>query len=584
MRYEKPFINVRFTTQIFELLKRFFQFFFYLYIYTSFWSLSTAQNLTLKIEAEKVLSEGFLDSLNTSYNFENYINLKAAVDSLSKNLQRNGYIDSKLNAIVKKNDSLFIADFFLGKQWKEIEVHYSKNDFSISEIKKISNNVQDSVFTIPIKYLDAALEKLNGIKAENGDPFNKLQLSEIEKIDDKTLKAILNVTTSKQRNIDRVVVKGYDKFPKSFLKYYAGIKKGKVFNQKKVVEQNSIINNLGFVNSLKPPEALFKKDSTIIYMYLQKENNNLFDGILGFATNEDTQKIEFNGYLNLELNNNLNYGEQLSINYKADGREQQNLRVFTKLPYLFKSPVGVSLELEIFKRDSTFSTTHQQARVYYQASPKIDFYVGYKSYESNNLLDEANVSSFVEDYNSKFFLGGIHYTKLQNQKLFPIKTFLGLESEIGNRSTSSTDDKQLRLSGTFSHIFNLNEKNSVFLKNNTNFLNSASYLTNELYRFGGINSIRGFLENSIDASLSSVLNTEYRYLLDGSSFVHSIIDVAYFENEILNIQEELFGFGVGLGLNTKAGLFKFNIANGLSKNQNIEFANTKVHIIYLTRF
>ena len=161
---------------------------------------------------------------------------------------------------------------------------------------------------------------------------------------------------------------------------------------------------------------------------------------------------------------------------------------------------------------------------------------------------------------------------------------MGLETEIGKRTTSSNEADQVRVSGIFSHIFNLNETNSFYIKNSTSFLSSPNYLTNELFRFGGINSIRGFRENSIDASLFSVLNTEYRYLLDRNTYVHSIIDIAYFENKIITIQEELFGFGVGFALNTKAGLFKFNIANGISKNQNIEFANTKIHILFITRF
>lgn len=545
---------------------------------------AAAQNLTLQIEAEKELSSSFLDSLNVIQTFEDYVSLKSEVDSLSQKLQKTGFIDSRLINLQKESDSVFLAEYYLGNRWREIEIHYSDKDFTPSELKKISNDVENSAFRIRIELVDIALLKLSRLKAEKGDPFSRIQLSEIEKKDNTTLKANLNFTSTSQRKIDGIVVKGYEKFPKSFLKYYAGIKKGKVFNQKKVIEQNNTLNNLGFVNSIKPPEALFKKDSTIVYLYFEKANNNLFDGILGFATNEDTQKLEFNGYLNLELNNNLNYGEQLVINYKADGREQQNLRVFTKLPYLFKSPFGVSLELEIFKRDSTFSTTHQQARLYYQASPKIDFYVGYKSYESNNLLDEANTSAFVEDFNSKFFLAGAHFSKFQNEPLFPLKTFIGLESEIGTRISSPNEANQVRLTGIFSHIFNLNENNSFFIKNTTSFLSSPNYLTNELFRFGGINSIRGFRENSIDASLFSVLNTEYRYLLDRNTYVHSIIDAAYFENEIINTQEELFGFGLGFAINKKAGLFKFNIANGLSKNQNIEFGNTKVHIIYLAKF
>ncbi|MEZ4778988.1 MAG: hypothetical protein R2786_06355 [Flavobacteriaceae bacterium] len=540
--------------------------------------------MVLKIEAEKEIRPTLLDSLNLNFQFENYTSLKAEVDSLSLQFQKIGFIDSELKKLVKKNDSLFEASYFLGNQWEQIEVHYRKEDFPISELKKLIPNATDSVFTIPFFKTEAILWALTKQKVEKGDPFSKVQLSNIQKKDSLTLTAVLNATSNNKRTIDGFVIKGYEKFPKPFLKYYAGIKKGATFNQKKLIQKNELLNSLGFASTVKPPEALFKKDSTLIYFYLEKLDNNLFDGILGFATNEETQKIEFNGYLSLELNNNLNYGEQLSINYKADGREQQNLRIFTKLPYLFKSPFGISMELELFKRDSTFSTTHQEARLYYQATPKLDFYAGYKSYESNNLLNEANANIVVEDFTSKFALLGIHYTQLQNQKLFPIKTFAGLESEIGNRSTSSNNSKQAKFSGTVYHIFNLNEKNSLFIKNHTRFLNSPNYITNELFRFGGVNSLRGFRENSIDASLFSVLNTEYRYLLDDNAYVHSIFDLGYFENKIININEELYGFGLGFGLNTKAGLFKFNIANGFSNNQNIEFKNTRIHIIYITRF
>ncbi len=49
-----------------------------------------------------------------------------------------------------------------------------------------------------------------------------------------------------------------------------------------------------------------------------------------------------------------------------------------------------------------------------------------------------------------------------------------------------------------SHHLELNSKNSIFIKNQSYYLQSDSYVINELYRFGGINSIRGFNENSLD--------------------------------------------------------------------------------------
>jgi hemolysin activation/secretion protein len=109
-------------------------------------------------------------------------------------------------------------------------------------------------------------------------------------------------------------------------------------------------------------------------------------------------------------------------------------------------------------------------------------------------------------------------------------------------------------------------------------------LVNELFRFGGINSIRGFDENSIDASLFSVINTEYRYQFNDGVYLHSIIDVGYFENQTISLKEKLYSFGFGFGLNTKAGLFRFNVANGNRQNTPFNLSNTKVHISISSKF
>ncbi len=254
------------------------------------------------------------------------------------------------------------------------------------------------------------------------------------------------------------------------------------------------------------------------------------------------------------------------------------------MPYLFKSPFGVGAELTIFKRDSTFSTTDQQFRLHYQAGPNLSLSTGYRAYESSNLLDEVIVGSTVLDYNSRYVLVGASYQKPQIQNFSPIKTRIELNGEIGNRENDLGKQDQFRVTGRLSHIFNLNLRNSIYLNSETSVLSSDDYLTNELFRFGGINSIRGFSENSIDASLFSVFNTEYRYLFNATTYIHSIIDLAYFENNVLNLSEELYSFGLGLGLNTEAGIFRFNIANGISKDQQFKFSNTKIHISLSSRF
>jgi len=472
----------------------------------------------------------------------------------------------------------------LESRFRFIKIYYSNEDFNKKELLQVSSEIKETYFTLPFEDIENSLDRLNTIKTENGNSFARLHLEEITTNKDSSLSARLTLTNGNKRTVDQLIIKGYDKFPMSFIKYYAGVRLGKTFSKEKIISQSNTLNSLGFVSNVKPPEALFKKDSTTIYFYLKKQKNNLFDGILGFSTNEDSRKLIFNGYLNLELNNNLNFGEQFILNYKADGNDQQNFRVKATLPYLLKSPFGVELELIIFKRDSTFVTTEQQARISYQINPATNSYVGYKGYESSNLLDDVIEGIAIEDYNSKYIVAGASYKKYQENILFPIKSKISIETEIGSREQKESKESQLRINGKLHYIFTLNYKNSIFLQNSTSILTSDTYLTNELFRFGGINSIRGFNENSIDASMFSTLNSEYRYQFNEGIYLHSIIDFAYFENQVLSIKEKLYSFGIGIGMQTKAGILKLNLANGKAESQEFNFSNTKIHLSLSSRF
>ena len=564
-------------------MKLIFYIFLYLNIYTAFFCESTAQKLQLKIKANDTINESVLDSLNYQKKFNNLKSLITEIDSVQSKLNKLGYIENQ-QIFKKENDTSYVSKIQFGEKYNYLKIYYKNIDFSTDELQLISNSITDKYFTIPFSTVEKSLQKLKSIKTEEGNPFLKIQLTDIIKEDYQTLSANLKYNKGSKRTIDKLIIKGYDKFPKSYLKYYSGIKIGKPFIQKKISKQSEELNSLGFVEVIKPPEALFEKDSTSVYFYLKKKNSNLFDGILGFATDEESNKLIFNGYLNLELNNNLNAGEKLIINYKADGNEQQSFNANVEIPYLFNSPFGLGLGLSIFKRDSTFLTTEQHIKTTLQINPKSSSYIGYKSKESTNLLNDEITGLDLEDYTSKYLIAGVSYSILQNSNLSPLKSLAVIDSEIGNREINSKKEQQFLFSIILHHIFNLNSKNSIYLRNKSSLLKSDRYLKNELLRFGGINSIRGFNENSIDASFYSTLNTEYRYLINEAFYLHSIIDIGYFENQSISIKEKLYSFGFGMSMKTKAGIFKFNVANGNTESQNFNFSNTKIHLSLTSQF
>ena len=519
-----------------------------------------------------------IDSLSYRSAFINYKALNEEVLRTYKRLQNIGFIESTLVETVKINDSVYQSIFSLKKKFYTIYIYYDKSLISENLIKAVSTDYNDDYFVLPVIKIESGLGYINSELTNKGLPFAKFRLQNIEKRDFSNLQANLLVDKNNERTIDTIVIKGYEQFPRSYINHFLKIKRKQLFNLNNIKKKTERLNDLPFTNQTKSPEVLFTKDSTTLYLYLEKTKSNAFDGFLGFGTNEATNKLEFDGYLNLNLTNNLNYGEQFNLIYKSDENEQKTLDVNLTLPYLFGLPLGTEFALNIFKKDSTFTTVNQDASIFYQINSKHKLIAGINVIQSNNLINQLTTTN-IRDYNSTFYK--TRYTFKQPKFydiLFPLDLLIDASLGFGSRNSDLKTEQQTELKLTVSKILNLDDKNSFYIKTKGNVLLSNSYFTNELFRFGGINSIRGFEENSILASYYGLINLEYRYRLNSSIYIHSITDGAYFENKILGAKEKLFGFGFGFGILTKAGILKLNYANGKSENQKFKFSNSKIHL------
>jgi outer membrane protein assembly factor BamA len=541
-----------------------------------------AQSLWLKAEGENKNTTAIIDSVGYAKSFDNYRNLEAELNTLKNKLTRQGYIDSTIDKITKQNDTLFKVQLFLGKKINRIRIYY-ETDFEVDALNFINHIKGDNFFELEINQLEASLNQLNSKIAEQGDPFSTLQLINIVKTNANLISADLNIRKNQKRRIDKIIVKGYEKFPESYIKRFMKLRTGKSFNLNAIKEKVELLEDLRFANKIKDPEVLFTKDSTTLYLYIEKARINNFDGFLGFGTNENTNKIEFDGYLDLRLMNNLNFGETLNLFYKSDEIDQQTFRVDADLPYLFSSPVGLQLGLNIFRKDSTFLNARQHVKINYQINAQHRVGVGISTTTSTNLLDDD--TAILNDFTSNFYTLNYNYTKPQfYDPLFPINFWFDLSSGFGKRENNLGNQSQSVFNLDTYKIFNLNPKNSIYTRFNGAILTSDDYLDNELFRFGGINSIRGFEENSLVTNLYGVINTEYRYRLSSSIYIHSVLDAAYFENQITDTKEKLFGFGFGLGLLTNAGLFRLNYSSGKSENRQFKLSDSKVHVSLTATF
>jgi hemolysin activation/secretion protein len=134
----------------------------------------------------------------------------------------------------------------------------------------------------------------------------------------------------------------------------------------------------------------------------------------------------------------------------------------------------------------------------------------------------------------------------------------------------------------------LNKKNIIHINSQNYYLQSNKYIANELFRFGGFNSVRGFTENSLQGYFTTAILTEYRYALSSNLYIHSILDYCLYKNksglQINDKTQNLIGAGLGIGLQTKNGMLKLALANGSAKNQQFEIYNSIIHISYNVKF
>jgi hypothetical protein len=524
------------------------------------------QDLYLKIKSDSEIETKTIDSIGYTKLITDEVTL------LEQKLLRIGFLNQTKEEIKKINDTLFETKTNLGYQQKFIHIYIGEN-FELlgatktTEIKPI-HEVEN--------FMNAILKTLE----RKGYSLAKIQLVNFRTLNNE-LHADLKTDIEIKRTLDDIVINGYEKFPESHTKNIKRIYRNKVFNQTTLKNLSDDFDRIRFVKQLKSPEILFTKDSTKVYVYLERTKPNTFDGFIGFTNSE--KKLIFNGYLDLKLQNILNGGEKFNLYWKSDGKNQKTFDANIEIPYVLKSPLGIKAQLNIFKQDSIFQNAKTGIDLGYYFNYNTKVYLGYQSTESSD-IQNTNTSS-LSDFNNSFITSHLDFVAIDNTSiLFPEKTVFYFKLGFGKRDANLGSEKQFFGNLNFSHNFYLNKKNSINIRSQNFYLNSNTYIINELFRFGGINSIRGFNENSLQGNTFGSVLSEYRYAFNDGIYLHSIIDYGYYQDKTSNLSNSLVGLGFGFGLTTKNGLLNFVYANGSTKDQAIKLSNSIVHLSFKARF
>lgn len=553
-------------------------------------------NLQFHYSERNPEAERILRNIKTKKKYTDYSSVEKELQKIVTIFHQQHYLSFSIDSI-HLDSSVYHAYLFFGKPLliEGIKVEGMseaiKNNLKIPSPPPSMQDVYDFCETT-ISYLE-----------NNGYPFASARFEGFEQDSLKTY-AKLSVTMNPYIVWDSIIVKGNAKIAKSFLYAYFDIKKGKMYKETTVQQIPDLIQSLSYVEETQAGSVSFSKEKAALYVYLNKRNTNQFDGFLGVIP-ESTKsgKTLITGNINLLLNNTMTLGERISLRWKTPDNLSQNLDIELTFPYLFYTRFGLDLSFHLQKTDTSYLQLNFSPglQYYFHGTNYIKLYYQYNNTRliaTKHLLEIIALPEHI-DFDLHLYGLEVFYRKL-DYVFNPRKGYSLLASAaIGNRNIIINNNIPKELyadieQNTF-HIKSMADV-SLYLpiKRRWTWMNrlQGAYLhgknlfENELFRLGGSNTLRGFIEQSMYASSYALFTTEIRFLFSKNSYINAFFDAGWYEKKSTGgyVNDIPFGFGLGLAFDTKAGVFSLSYALGKQFNNPISFKTGVVSFGYIALF
>ena len=510
--------------------------------------------------------------------FDNYKDLVLSVEDTLISLKKRGNLEAEVKSFIMVDSFNYEVQINKNQKIKYVKISNLSdldNDvLNILNIYKLENGL------VKFEEIDEILSEISKKLSRKGFPFATLAFKNHDLITSLTLESDLLIDYGDKRFLDKVVVKGYEDFPKNFKKNIFKLKKDKLLDLEQALDKSKLINRTKFARNSRDPEILFTKDSTSLFLYLEKIRKNSFDGFISFDTDENSGKINIQGYAKISLNNTFNAGENINFDFNAQKNRDRSLKSNINIPYFLGSAFNVNYTLNLIQKDSTYTSNENIIDIDVNLN-KTKLGLGFQKNKSDSGIETENIKSF----DSKLFNVFSEYLIIDegdkfNPEFFKLSLRYGLGKKEQLNNITSISKYKLEISKKF-NISKRFKFQPLIIKEK---INSKNLVNNELLRFGGGNSIRGFDDNSIFSDSYTLLKTNLNYYLNDTIYIYTIFDIANYSDNILNIEKDIYSGGFGFSTLTENGLISVNYSKGNNWGNSFNLKNAKINVIFLTFF
>lgn len=440
-------------------------------------------------------------------------------------------------------------------------------------------------------------------EAENqGYPFATVGLDSV-RLDGNKIAGRVVLKRGQAVTFDSIQVVGNTKTRKRFLTRYLQLIPGQPFSQQRVAAAAQLLRQLPYVQLKAEPEVRFARGRARVYLLLDDRPSNQFDAIVGVLNGPPGQTgVQFTGEATVNMRNIKGGGKQLGVQWRKTGALSQILDAQYVHPNFFSTPLEVAGTFNFFKQDSSFLTLRPRLQVTYPTmqAGRVSFFVEqHRSFLLDTTLQRLTV--LPENIDSQYNSYGLGYAwNSLDDLFFPHRGYLlNAQGAVGTKTiTKNADVKpelydglplrttQYSLGLRAERYLPVKKAGVLLLRLRGEALLSPRLFTNDLFRLGGLNSLRGFSENQFYTSSYAVATVEFRQFIGSDSYVFLFGDQAYTRHDIPadQYQDQLTGLGAGLSFRTAAGLFQFVYSVGRSADQSFGLSSSKIHFGLTSRF
>ncbi len=534
---------------------------------------------------------------------------------LLKNLRADSYLESQLQNISIEGDKMK-ARIEVGPSYNWLHLRTDSLDPAFLEGLIIRpQTLSKQAFRYP--EVASMMDKMISNAENKGYPFASVKLDSVS-IEEQTIAAALQFNKGPQFRLGNIVLEGDAKISKDYLIRFLELEENELFKKEKILLIKNKLRELPFVRINKDPVIFFKSDEFDIILDLSNRNASRFDFLIGILPGDGiVRSATLTGDIKADVINQLGFGERFYVSYQRLRPQAQTLNIEGDYPYILNLPFGLEGAFKLFRNDSTFTEIIGDFGLKYYFTGNDYLKVFWNNTSGNvhtinaqRIISQKALSGNLDTRYNQF---GVVYKKQQLDYRFnPRKGWQS--SLLISAGTKNVKQNNLVLqlseqdpSFDYSSLYDslnldpLQLRTEIEIKKYFPLFNRSTFLIgakgaklysrtqifdNELFRIGGNRFLRGFDEESINASTYGILTGEFRLLIGQNSYIAVFGDYGLVQKTVDgNVRTDWpLGIGAGLSFETGAGIFAISSAFGKLNSNPIDFRASKIHLGYLSIF